>query len=98
VPLEPPTEDALKSIAAEMKIGQSDLIQIVLLEWLETNAYLPVRMIDGVRKAGLPRSHHRLTQSHGSQYNYKRSIPQGCSRSKSPPQVAPVAGFSSIRD
>ena len=46
VPLEPATEDALKSIAAEMGIGQSELIQIVLRQWLETNAYLPVRMID----------------------------------------------------
>ncbi|TPL18699.1 hypothetical protein FJ952_12705 [Mesorhizobium sp. B2-4-10] len=46
VPLEPPTEDALNSIAGEMKIGRSDLIQIVLREWLETNAYLPVRQID----------------------------------------------------
>lgn len=27
------------------KIGRSDLIQIVLREWLETNAYLPVRHI-----------------------------------------------------
>ncbi|TIX95855.1 MAG: hypothetical protein E5V24_03650 [Mesorhizobium sp.] len=43
VPLEPSTEDALNSIAAEMKIGRSDLIQIVLREWL--NAYLPVRTI-----------------------------------------------------
>jgi hypothetical protein len=46
VPLEAATEDALNSIAAEMKIGRSDLIQIVLREWLETNAYLPVRAID----------------------------------------------------
>ncbi|MBZ9894537.1 MULTISPECIES: hypothetical protein [unclassified Mesorhizobium] len=46
VPLEPATEDALNSIAGEMKIGRSDLIQIVLREWLETNAYLPVRQID----------------------------------------------------
>ena len=46
MPLEPATEDALNSIAAEMKIGRSDLIQIVLREWLETNAYLPVRAID----------------------------------------------------
>ncbi|TIX86287.1 MAG: hypothetical protein E5V21_01425 [Mesorhizobium sp.] len=46
VPLEPATEDALSSIAAEMKISRSDLIQIVLREWLETNAYLPVRTID----------------------------------------------------
>ncbi|MES0057265.1 hypothetical protein NKJ66_27165 [Mesorhizobium sp. M0078] len=46
VPLEPATEDALNSIAAEMKISRADLIQIVLREWLETNTYLPVRMID----------------------------------------------------
>lgn len=46
VPLDPATEDALNSIAAEMKISRSDLIQIVLREWLETNAYLPVRHLD----------------------------------------------------
>jgi hypothetical protein len=46
VPLEPATEDALNAIAAEMKVGRSDLIQIVLREWLETNAYLPVRTIE----------------------------------------------------
>jgi hypothetical protein len=42
----PATEDALNSIAAEMKIGRTDLIRIVLREWLETNAYLPMRKID----------------------------------------------------
>ncbi|UVC19398.1 hypothetical protein [Mesorhizobium onobrychidis] len=46
VPLEPATEDALNSIAAEMKIGRSDLIQVILREWLETNAYLPVLSVD----------------------------------------------------
>ena len=46
VPLDPATEDALNSIAAEMKVGRSDLIQIVLREWLERNAYLPVRQLD----------------------------------------------------
>ncbi|RWJ44770.1 MAG: ribbon-helix-helix protein, CopG family [Mesorhizobium sp.] len=46
VPLEPATADTLDSIAAEMGIGRSDLIQIVLREWLETNAYLPLRAID----------------------------------------------------
>lgn len=44
MPLEPATEDALKSIAADMKIGRADLIQIMLREWLET--YFPVRVID----------------------------------------------------
>ncbi|TIQ02291.1 MAG: hypothetical protein E5X61_35800, partial [Mesorhizobium sp.] len=38
VPLESATADTLDSIAAEMKIGRSDLIQIVLREWLESNA------------------------------------------------------------
>jgi hypothetical protein len=46
VPLEPATGDALDSIAGEMGIARSDLIQIVLREWLETNAYLPVRFVD----------------------------------------------------
>ncbi|TPK70789.1 hypothetical protein [Mesorhizobium sp. B2-4-17] len=46
VSLEPATEDALNDLAAEMKVGRSDLIQIVLREWVETNAYLPVRTID----------------------------------------------------
>lgn len=46
VPLEPATEDALNSIAAEMKVARSEVIQIVLREWLETNAYLPVRTVD----------------------------------------------------
>ncbi|ESZ05776.1 ribbon-helix-helix protein, CopG family [Mesorhizobium sp. L48C026A00] len=46
VSLEPATEDALNAIAAEMRISRSDLIQIVLREWHETNAYLPVRTID----------------------------------------------------
>jgi len=74
VSLEPATEDALNSIAAEMKIGRSDLIQIALWEWLETNAYLPVRVIDEEKRDGwarlsptLPRSHHRPTRSPGSQ-------------------------------
>lgn len=46
VPLEPATADALDSIAAEMKIGRPDLVQIILREWLETNAYLPCQAID----------------------------------------------------
>lgn len=29
-----------------MKIGRAELIQIVLREWLETTAYLPVRQLD----------------------------------------------------
>ncbi|TIN77780.1 ribbon-helix-helix protein, CopG family [Mesorhizobium sp.] len=52
VPLESTTADTLDSIAAEMKISRSDLIQIVLREWLETNAYLPVRTIDEESEIG----------------------------------------------
>jgi hypothetical protein len=29
-----------------MKIARSGLVRIVLREWLETNAHLPVRMVD----------------------------------------------------
>ncbi|MER8826422.1 hypothetical protein NKH73_10415 [Mesorhizobium sp. M0938] len=39
-------ENALNSVAAEMKFGRSDLIRIVLREWLETSPYLPMREID----------------------------------------------------
>ncbi|RVD31763.1 hypothetical protein [Mesorhizobium sp. M4B.F.Ca.ET.017.02.2.1] len=46
VPLEAATEDALDAMAAEMKLGRSDLIQIVLRDWLEANACLPVHTID----------------------------------------------------
>ncbi|GLR46061.1 hypothetical protein GCM10007880_65790 [Mesorhizobium amorphae] len=52
VPLEPATEDALNSIAAEMKVTRSDLIGIIVREWLETNAYLPVRMVDEDSETG----------------------------------------------
>ncbi|RUX92044.1 MULTISPECIES: hypothetical protein [unclassified Mesorhizobium] len=46
VPLEPPIEDALNSIAAEMKMSRPDLIATILRDWLETNAYLPVHEFD----------------------------------------------------
>ena len=45
VPLDPAWEDALCSIAAELKIGRNDLIRAIVKEWLETNAYLPVRIL-----------------------------------------------------
>lgn len=46
VPLEPAIEDVLNSIAIEIDVGRSDLIRMILREWLETNAYLPVRLVD----------------------------------------------------
>ncbi|CCV10785.1 hypothetical protein [Mesorhizobium sp. STM 4661] len=46
ISLEPAAGDALNAIAAEMKIGRTELIQIVLREWLETNPYRPVRTLE----------------------------------------------------
>jgi hypothetical protein len=40
--LMPELEDALSSVAAEMHQPKADLIQCILREWLEANAYLPV--------------------------------------------------------
>jgi len=42
-------KDTLNSIAAELNIGRSELIDAVLREWLETNAYLPVRNFYQIR-------------------------------------------------
>ena len=58
--------DALDSIAAEMNIGRSDLIQIVLREWLETNAIcrcegLTRRAKPTEAPSTVPRSHHTRT-------------------------------------
>ncbi|MFA6153163.1 hypothetical protein [Mesorhizobium sp.] len=39
-------EDALNSLAAEMRIGQTDLIKIILRDWLETNSYIPVGQLE----------------------------------------------------
>ncbi len=40
------TEDALLSIAQELGMTRNDMIRYIVKEWLETNAYLPVREID----------------------------------------------------
>lgn len=75
VPLEPAVEETLSSLAAEMNIGRTDLIRIVLREWLESNAYLPVRMVDEDSDTDgnaqrLPRSHHTSADN--------LVLPQGC--------------------
>lgn len=44
--LHPRVEDALNSLAAEMNISQTDLIKIILRDWLETNSYLPVGQLE----------------------------------------------------
>ncbi|MER9202685.1 hypothetical protein NKH74_26420 [Mesorhizobium sp. M0933] len=65
VPLEPATADALDSIAAEMKIGRPELIQINLREWLEANAYLPFRTIDEESETGAPKQGLLVPTSNG---------------------------------
>lgn len=46
VPLDPEWEDALRSVADEMGLTRNDLIRVIVKDWLETNAYLPVHMLD----------------------------------------------------
>lgn len=40
------TEDALLAIAGELGKTRNDMIRHIIKEWLETNAYLPVRQVD----------------------------------------------------
>lgn len=44
--LEAETEDALLSISGELGMTRNDMIRHIIKEWLETNAYLPVRELD----------------------------------------------------
>jgi hypothetical protein len=44
--LEAEIEDALQSIAGELGMTRNDMIRYIVKEWLETNAYLPVRELD----------------------------------------------------
>ncbi|WP_374189146.1 CopG family transcriptional regulator [Rhizobium rhizogenes] len=44
--LEAEMEDALLSIAGELGMTRNDMIRHIVKEWLETNAYLPVRELD----------------------------------------------------
>ncbi|MBB6304693.1 CopG family transcriptional regulator [Rhizobium leucaenae] len=44
--LDTETEDALLSISGELGITRNDMIRRIIREWLETNAYLPVRELD----------------------------------------------------
>ncbi|MFU0502984.1 hypothetical protein [Pseudaminobacter sp. NGMCC 1.201702] len=46
VPIDPEWENALQCIAAEMNIDRSDLIRMIIKEWLEANAFLPVHMLE----------------------------------------------------
>lgn len=40
--LDPRTDDALTSLAAEMEVARQDLVEMIVGEWLVANAYLPV--------------------------------------------------------
>ena len=42
ISLEPRTDDALTSLAAEMGTAKPDLLDTIVGEWLVANAYLPV--------------------------------------------------------
>ncbi|WFU07133.1 ribbon-helix-helix protein, CopG family (plasmid) [Rhizobium sp. CB3171] len=44
--LDADTDDALVSIAGELGMTRNDIIRHIIKEWLETNAYLPVRELD----------------------------------------------------
>ena len=44
--LDAETEDALLAIAGELGKTRNDVIRHIIKEWLETNAYLPVRELD----------------------------------------------------
>jgi len=46
VPLDPPWEDALRSVSAEMKLTRSELIRTIVKDWLVANTYLPVSMLE----------------------------------------------------
>ena len=46
IALDPSVEDALINVAGELGKTRNDMIRYIVQEWLETNAYLPVRMLD----------------------------------------------------
>ncbi|AZO36328.1 MAG: hypothetical protein EOS81_15925 [Mesorhizobium sp.] len=44
--LDPRTDDALTSLAAEMGAAKPDLVETIVGEWLVANSYLPVHAVD----------------------------------------------------
>lgn len=52
VPLDPEWEDALRTVASEIGMTRNDLIRVILKDWLETHAYLPVHMLDDDGEVG----------------------------------------------
>lgn len=47
IEFEPEIENALRSIAADMKVTRNDAVRGIVLEWLESEAYLPARPLKG---------------------------------------------------
>jgi hypothetical protein len=45
-PIDPEWEDALQCVAAELDLGRNELIRMMVQEWLEANAFLPVHMLE----------------------------------------------------
>lgn len=46
VPLDPEWEDALASVAGEMKLSRNELIRAIVKDWLIAHSYLPAHMIE----------------------------------------------------
>ncbi|MFU0506208.1 hypothetical protein [Pseudaminobacter sp. NGMCC 1.201702] len=44
--IDPEWEDALQCVAAELDLGRNDLIRMMVKEWLEANAFLPVPVLE----------------------------------------------------
>jgi len=46
VSLDPAWEDALASVAQEMKLSRGEFIRTIVNDWLVANSYLPVHLVD----------------------------------------------------
>ncbi|GAA2867640.1 hypothetical protein GGQ99_001262 [Aminobacter niigataensis] len=44
--LEPDVNEAIDALAYDLKMNRKDLIRVIIREWLEKGAYLPVRIED----------------------------------------------------
>lgn len=79
--LEAETEDALLFIAGELGMTRNDMIRHIVKEWLETNAYLPVRELDedgevgGPAESYLPRT---LLSSRDMAFDFRRHCGISC--------------------
>ncbi|WP_414125443.1 CopG family transcriptional regulator [Rhizobium sp. BR 317] len=46
IPLDAETDDTLLSIVGELGMTRNEMVRHIIKEWLETNAYLPLRDLD----------------------------------------------------